>query len=184
MEKHRLQLQTPRDKALIPVMVSLLRALAASGSTDYRPALSQVLRESKSRSSRNRAKHVLTKISWYAERNKIMQNMKHHQSTQSLMSTRYLNLLNHYNRNMNRYAAAELYRLGNAEDIVLKRLWSALQSGVKQEKGSLHTDVMAWYCRTIVKLARNDYQERIKELIDDTTVNEKIRNHCSKELSR
>ena len=184
MEKHNQQLKTPKDKALIPVVISLLRALASSGSYNYQPAINQVLNESESRASRNRAKHVLTKISWYAKRNKIMQDMSHHESSQSVISSRYLNMLNHADMNMNRYAAEELYRLGSAEDVVVQRMWSAMQSGTKLEKGKLHTDVMAWYCRAIVKLAKNDYQERIEELVNGTSVHKKIRKHCRKELSR
>lgn len=184
LEVHQRQLQTPSDKSLSPPVISLLRALASSGDFHYTAAINRLRHESKSRSARNRAKHVLGKMSWYSQRNKIMQDMSTHRKAQSLLSTRYLNMLNYSDLNMNRYAAEELYRLGAAEGVVTDQIWSDFQKGVREDKGKLHVDVMAWYCRVSVKLARESYRAEIEQLIDDKSVNAKIRRHCEKELSR
>lgn len=181
---HQAQLLTPRDKALASTMTSLLRAISASGEQKYSSVLNEILHGSPSRASRNRAKHSLNKISWYAARNKIMQDTANHQPGQSAISTRYLNLLNHADPKMNRYAAEELYRLGKAEDIVLSKIMASLRQGLHQNSGKIHNDTIAWYCRVSVKLGSGKYQQEIQHIIDDESVDKKIRKHCRKEMER
>lgn len=166
-------------------MVALLRALSASGDTYYTASIRKISDETKSVASENRAKHSLSKISWYAIRNKLMQDMNNHKEGQSYISTRYINLLNHPKLNIKRYAAEELYRLGSAEDAVVDKLWSGLDTKLGGGKPSpLKTDTLAWYCRAIVKLAKENYRDRIQDIIADRSINAKIRKHCKKELSR
>ncbi|MBQ0712027.1 MAG: hypothetical protein KBT53_03610 [Porticoccus sp.] len=181
---HKKQMITPKDEAWVPVMTSLLRALGSSGDNKYISVLNRIVDESSSRGTRNRAVRAATKVSWYAKRNRIMQDMKNHQPGTSLITTRYLNLFTYSDQIMNRYAAEEIYRLDEADEILLGKVMSDLNKGATQDLGGHHADVMAWYCRVLGKLAKDKYGEDIQRLIDNKSVHKKIRKHCRKELDR
>jgi hypothetical protein len=182
LDYHKKQMSESEDESLVPPMIALIRAMASSGDFRYTPTLQRILDESKSRATRNRSKHVITKISWYSQRNRVMQDMKNHRPERSLQSTRFINLLTHHDLIFRRYAAEEINRLGGADEAVLELMAADLQQGVHEDKGKLHIDVMAWYCRTLGKVAKLEYQDLIDKLIEDKSVHKKVRRHCKKAL--
>ena len=181
---HLKQTSTPGDSSLVPVVIALIRALAASGEPSHSDFLYQIQTESQSRAARNRAKHVISKVSWYRYRNDVMQDTSAHKPSQSIRSTRFLNLLTHPDKKLNRYGAEELYRLGSAESVVLDQMMSTLGTGAYQDPGGYHIDAMAWYCRTLIKIDYSSYKAQIDAIAKDRKVPKKIRRHCGKEIKK
>ncbi|MGS2722526.1 hypothetical protein ACVBEJ_02195 [Porticoccus sp. GXU_MW_L64] len=181
---HLRQTETPNDTSLVPPTISLIRALGASGDSRYSGFLYQIQTESRSRAARNRAKHVISKISWYRYRNDVMQDMSKHKPSQSAISTRFLNLLTNRSEKLNRYGAEELYRVGKAEPVVLNHLMNKLTEGAYEQRGGQHADKMAWYCRALIKIDYQSYKTEIDTLSKDRKVPRKIRRHCAKEIKR
>ena len=184
LDFHQKQIASSKDESLVNPAIALMRALGSSGNDKYAVTLNMILDESPSRASRNRAKHVLGKIPWYRRRNAIMQDLANHNPDQSLQSTRFINLLTSGDYIFQRYAAEEIYRMGNAEPVVMELMASDLKKGASGEQGKLHVDTMAWYCRVLAKVARTEYHNFIQGLADDKNTHRKIKRHCRKELTR
>jgi hypothetical protein len=181
---HQRQIANPGDKTLPPPVISLIRALGSSGNYKYSTTLNNILEESPSRAARNRAKHVLSKINWYKQRNTLMQDLSHREPGQSLQTTRLLNLLNNNSFTFRRYGAEEIYRLGEAEPAVLSLMANDLKTNASSTMDNIQTDTRAWYCRVLGKVGGAEYRNFIQSVIDDKNTHSKIKKHCKKELSR
>ena len=116
IERHKENLLNEKDELIIHHVVNLLRTYASSGRPESYTTLNQILRESENRAIRNRAKHLMSKLDFYRQKNEIMSNLKNHKKGQSLHTTRLINLLNHHDLIMNRFAAEEIVREGVAEE--------------------------------------------------------------------
>ncbi|GLR70812.1 hypothetical protein [Agaribacter marinus] len=171
-----------KDKIIIHQVVTMLRTLASSGNKEYVSTLTKVMSESKNRAVRNRAKHVITKIDFYRDRNKIMQDLSQHVDGQSLHTTRILNLLKHENLIMSRFAAEELVREGKADTVVQEWLAQRLASRVHQLDDKLEIDTFAWYAKVLGTVNKAKYADLLKGLINDKSVDYKIRRHAKKIL--
>jgi len=172
------------DEVTLRTTVELVRALGASGKGKYYPTFDRLLRENKARLIRNRAKRAKQTLSWYQRRNEEMHNLDSHQAGQSLFSTRILNLINHSDKTLNRYAMEELYRIGKAETVVLDNVSKKFKEEVYLDAGKLHIDVMAWHCKVLGKLGEEKHREQVKKAIDDKNIVSKIRRHCKKSLKK
>ena len=181
---HQQQLTNPKNESLVPVMKGLIRALASSGKYEYRFTLDRILSESKSRVSRRLAKHVGPKMLWYKQRNEIMGDMAGHVEGQSLFVTRFLNLLTHQDQTFNRYGYEELYRQGEADKVLTDYMMDKLEADSRSASGGVQIDILAWYCRTVIKLDKPGYSLRVQALVDDKSVHKKLRKHCDKEMDR
>jgi len=173
-----------RDKVLGRNVNTLLRALASSGDSQYQASLQKVLDEAKSRGVRNRAKHALNKLSFYRERNQIMQDMSKHKAGQSLFTTRLLNLLNSADLRMSRFAAEEITRQGSAEQTVQAWLAQSLEAKAFKPQDKLQADTLAWYAKALGTVNKAQYHALLTKIANDESVDIKIRKHTKKILSR
>lgn len=181
--KHQELLTEPDDdELLIYQTMTIVRTLASSGNDMYMPVLYNIMRESNSRGVRNRAKHVLSKIKFYRDRNAIMQNMDSHVDGQSLQSTRMLNLLKNDNLIMSRFASEEIVRKGSAEPAVQEWIAQRLEERVHKVQGKLAIDTYAWYCKVLGTVNKTKYADFLTTLINDKSVDSKIRKHAKKIL--
>ncbi|AWF82903.1 hypothetical protein BTJ40_19920 [Microbulbifer sp. A4B17] len=183
LEKHQANMTfAQRDDQVISQIVNLLRTLSSSGNTKYSSTISKIMRESGNRAIRNRAKHVLTKFSFYQKRNALMQNMDGHIDTNSLHTTRLLNLLNSNDMIMQRFAAEEVVRDGTAEVAIQEWFYKAIEKDVRQPVDKLHIDTLAWYCKALGTVNKNEYKEFLSSIANDRNVHRKIRRHVKKIL--
>jgi hypothetical protein len=183
ISKHQEQMaDTSKNKVIVHQVVTMLRTLASSGDSQYYPTLDNIQQESKNRAIRNRAKHVKNKISFYHDRNRLMQDMQNHIAGQSLHSTRLLNLLNNSSLVMNRFAAEEIVRKGSAEPVIQDWIYDRLQKQIHQPKDKLHIDTLAWYCKVLGTVNKEKYTEFLTDITKDKTINAKIRKHAKKIL--
>ncbi|WP_444882957.1 hypothetical protein [Microbulbifer sp. PSTR4-B] len=184
LEKHQANMTVAqRDEKVISEIVNLLRTLSSSGNTKYSPTINKIMRESGNRAIRNRAKHVLTKFSFYQKRNALMQNMEGHVATNSLHTTRLLNLLNSNDMIMQRFAAEEVVRDGAAETVIQEWFYRAVEKDVRQPVDKLHIDTLAWYCKALGTVNKSEYKEFLSSIADDRNVHRKIRRHVKKILN-
>lgn len=183
-EYHANQLENRKDKDLVIAMKALMRAYTSSAGDKSYLLLDQIQNESKQRKSRNLAKHLKTKISWYKTRNQIMQDMSNHKAGQSLLTTRYLNLLSQETPYLKRYAAEEINRTGSAEKPITDLMLSELKVEIYQDPQGIKIDQLAWFCRTLTKITKNQYRDDIQQIVDDKSVHKKIRRHCRKALKQ
>lgn len=169
-------------KIIIPQELALLRTLASSGNKDYMPTVSEMMGNSKKYSVRKRAEHILNKFDFYHDRNLLMQNMATHQPSQSLHSTRLLNLLNSGNLIMSRYAAEEIARQGQAEPVVQDWLANRLQERIHLVEDKLEVDTLAWYGKVLAGVNAPKYREMLSKFANDKSVDSKIRRHLKTAL--
>lgn len=182
-DKHQQQmLDSTKDKVLIHQVVTLLRTLASSGDYQYLSSIRKILGESDNRAIRNRAKHVTKKVNFYASRNGIMQNMESHKESQSLHSTRLLNLLNHHDLIMRRFAAEVIVRQGSAEESVQQLIANRVKENIHKEDSKLQIDTLAWYCKVLGTVNKDKYFDLLTKISKDKSISSKIRRHTKKVL--
>ncbi len=174
--------KSKNEELVIRQVVALLRTLASSGNYEYSSTLERLVLESSNRSIRNRAKHVMNKIGFYQQRNQLMQNLEGHSNSQSLHTTRILNLLESDDLIMNRFAAEEIFRAGSAAPVVQEWIATRLKRDLHNAESKLHIDTLAWYCKVLGLVNKPKYSGFLKEIVKDKSVDSKIRKHTKKIL--
>ncbi|MFL0799079.1 MAG: hypothetical protein K6L80_01405 [Agarilytica sp.] len=165
------------------IAASLARALSGSGNANYHSTLTRFMNESASRRLRNLSKTLLSRITWYEKRNKIMNDFSNHQSEQSLHTTRYLNLIQHKEINFARYAAESLARQGRTDKVFLDAMAEVVAANYRASglaPGEL--DGLAWLMRALGRAPDRAYEDLLNEIAAYPSLDKKLKKHVKKAL--
>ncbi|PCJ97572.1 MAG: hypothetical protein COA42_24525, partial [Alteromonadaceae bacterium] len=141
-----------KDKRVAEELHRLLRTHASFGSPTSLNYINKTINQTK-KAVRTRARRLKPKVSWFKERNSIMQQADHYEALQHIMTHRYINLILSNNYSVRRWGLEELSRQENAEPIVFETMRKVLKNEMLQIQNDLHLDSLAWICKT---LARSD----------------------------
>lgn len=171
-------LATPKNNEISLQINALLRSYVSSGKKESLIWADRLLNESKSRGVRNRALRIKNKLSWYQQRNAIMQNPEYYAPSQELMTHRFLNLLNSEDLPLARWGAEEIGRNGGSEAVVFDHMRAYVDSNARKTLTNLELDLIAWYCKTLKKFDLEKSKALLQGLSGDKSVHKKIRKYA------
>ncbi len=175
--------ELPKDKALAERVSALMRAHASFGRHQSRSLLDSIMRDAESRSVRNRAKNYKRKLDWFGTRNRVMADSEVYQSSQKLMTHRYLNLLNSPDQTMRRWGIEEMSRRGDLDEEVYSTLRRMLTEEVLNPINDTHLDVLAWMCKFLGQADRDNSRSLLESLAENENVHKKIKKYAKKMLA-
>lgn len=176
---------SPNDPEKINYVNWLIKALASSGSNEYRDTISLVLRNSKIRKTRNHAKHQLNKIGWYGTRNAAMASKRYHQEGQDAHVSRHINLLKSDDLTLKRYAAERVSWEGMRDS----RIYDAIEQELLRyyeisANDKLQIDTIAWLCRALGGSGDPKYKATLQKVMDSKQAHVKIKRHARAALKK
>ncbi len=163
----------PKNKIVANELNSVMRTFGsmgsqASGSVDH------ILKTSTSKGVRERALRLLPKLSWFEQRNNLMQKPDFYKPGQDLMTYRFLNLIASNDPQNGRWAAEEIVRRNGAEPIVYQKIAEVLEQQYTNIKSDEHLDELAWFCKLLSRYDSQNSGQLLKTIKQNPVTNKKL----------
>ena len=155
----------------------LLRTHASFGHPTSLNYISKALKHTKN-ITRARLRRLKPKVSWFKERNSVMQKADHYEASQHIMTHRYINLMESNNYSFRRWSLEELSRQKNAEPIVFDTMRKVLKNEMLQIQNDLHLDSLAWICKTLARSDAENSRELLESIAKNPRIHKKIRKYA------
>lgn len=163
----------PKNKIVANELNAVMRTLGSMGS-QAAGAVDHILKTSTSKGVRERALRLLPKLSWFEQRNNLMQKPDFYQPGQDLMTYRFLNLIASDDPQNGRWAAEEIGRRNGTEAIVYRKMAEVLEQQYMAIKSDDHLDELAWFCKLLSRYDSQNSTELLRKIKQNPATNKKL----------
>jgi hypothetical protein len=173
----------PRNQDHIDEMAWMCKALASSGSSEYKSTLKRIIQTASSTKLKRYAEQSLKSINEYAQRNRLMKRINTSDPSLSPEVNRYIGMLKSKDPKLKKDAAKSIFRgryteskLFNVVNEVL--LQDYKRTSVKDKNG---IDTVAWLCKALGASRNKKYSPTLERIIRDTK-SSTLKRHAKKSL--
>lgn len=173
-----------KDKQIADYTGWLTKALSFSGNPKYRATLEDIAQNAPNKKNRKWAKQSLPALDKYTTFNPIIAPKAWPENTHPNLEQRLLTMLASDNLELMRMAAKRIYYPNNRDPKLLAAVNDAVLRNYKNsEKDKLHTDSMAWLCKTIGNAQSTEYRSTV-EMVAAEAPSKKLRKYAKKYLKQ
>ncbi len=160
----------PRNQDHIDEMAWMCKALASSGSPEYKPTLEKIIQSASSPKLKHYAEQSLNMVDEYAERNRIMSDSSGLDPSLSPEINKYMGMLRSGNDRLKKDAAKSIFRGNHTEeklfDVVHEELLHACNTVSVNDRDGI--DTLAWLCKALGSSGNKKYSPTLNRIIKET----------------
>ncbi len=168
----------PKNKLVAEELNSVMRALGSMGAKAS-STVDRILKTSSSRGVRERAVRLIPKLSWYEQRNAVMQKADYYAPDQDFMTHRFINLILSDDPSNGRWAAEEIVRHNGTQPIVYRKMAEVLEQQYLNIKSDVHLDELAWFCKLLSRYDGKDSAGVLTTIKQNPATNKKLVKYIS-----